>query len=135
MITPHLSETPTEFTFVPLHTLNTVCPSVGKTVSFLALNTSRNETIFPTERQTPRGQNKSSDMKISPHIVVTVQSLSPVRLFATPWTAAHQASPSFTVSQSLPKFMSIELVIPSNHLTLCHPLLLPSTFPSIRSFQ
>ena len=64
-----------------------------------------------------------------------VQSLSRVRLFATPWTAAHQAFLSFTISQSLLKFMSIELVMPSNHLILCHPLLLPSIFPSIRVFS
>ena len=53
----------------------------------------------------------------------------------TPWTAAHQASLSFTISQSLLKLMSIELVIPSNHLVLCHPLLLSSIFPSIRVFS
>ena len=65
----------------------------------------------------------------------SVQSLSRVRLFATPRTAARQASLSNTSSQSLPKPMSIELVIPSNHLILCHPLLLlPSIFPSIRVF-
>jgi len=58
------------------------------------------------------------------------------RLFVTPWTAAHQASLSFTISQSLLKLMSIELVMPSNHLILCHPLLLlPSIFPSIRDFS
>ena len=62
--------------------------------------------------------------------------LSCVPLFATPWTAAHQASLSFTVSQSLLKLMSSELVMPSNHLILCHPLLLlPSIFPSIRVFS
>ena len=60
------------------------------------------------------------------------QSLSDVRLFATPWTAAHQANLSITNSQSLFKLMSIELVMPSNHLILCYPLLLPSIFPSIR---
>ena len=65
-----------------------------------------------------------------------VQSLSYVRLFATPWTAAHQASLSFTISQSLLKLMSIESVMPSNHLILCHPLLLlPSISPSIRVFS
>ena len=65
----------------------------------------------------------------------SVQSLSPVWLFATPWTAAHQASLS-TNSRSLLKLMSIELVMPSNHLILCHPLLLlPSIFPSIRVFS
>ena len=58
------------------------------------------------------------------------------RLFATPWTAARQASLSITESQSLCKLMSIELVMPSNHLILCHPLLLlPSVFPSIRVFS
>ena len=64
------------------------------------------------------------------------QSLSRVQFFATPWTAARQASQSITNSQSLPKLMSIELVIPSNHRILCHPLLLlPSIFPSIRVFS
>ena len=66
----------------------------------------------------------------------SVQSLSCVRLFVTPWTAAPQASLSITNSQSSPKFMSIELVMPSNHLILCHPLLLlPSIFPRIRVFS
>ena len=62
---------------------------------------------------------------------VQVQSLSCVRLFATPWTAARQGSLSITNSRSLPKPMSIESVMPSNHLIFCHPLLLPSIFPSI----
>ena len=58
------------------------------------------------------------------------------QLFATPWTAARQASLSITNSQSLLKLMSIKLVMPSNHLILCHPLhLLPSVFPSIRVFS
>ena len=61
--------------------------------------------------------------------------LSCVQLFVTPWTAAHQASLSITNSWSLLKFMSIKCVMPSNHLILCHPLLLlPSIFPSIRVF-
>ena len=64
------------------------------------------------------------------------QSLGQVRLFATPWTAAHQASLSITNSQSLLKLMSIESVMPSNHLILCHPfLLLPLIFPQIRVFS
>ena len=64
------------------------------------------------------------------------QLLSCVQLFATPSTAAHQASLSITHSQSLPKLMSIESVMPSNHLILCHPLLLlPSLLPSIRVFS
>ena len=66
----------------------------------------------------------------------SVQSLSRVQLFATPWTAAHQASLSITNSRSLLKLMSIESVMPSNHLILCHPLLLlPSIFTSIRVFS
>ena len=66
----------------------------------------------------------------------SVQSLSHVRLFVTPWTAAHQASLSITNSQSLLKFMSIESVMPSNHLILCRPLLYPpSIFLSIRVFS
>ena len=64
-------------------------------------------------------------------VVFVVQSLGCVQLFATPWTAARQASLSFTISWSLLKLMSIELVMPSSHLILCHPLLLlPSVFPS-----
>ena len=66
----------------------------------------------------------------------SVQSLSHVQLFATPWTSAHQASLSITNSSSLLKLMSIELVMPSNHFILCRPLLLlPSFFPSIRVFS
>ena len=66
----------------------------------------------------------------------SVQLLNWVRLFATPWTAAHQASLSITNSRSLLKFMFIESVTPSNHHTLCHPLLLlPSIFPSIGVFS
>ena len=66
----------------------------------------------------------------------SVQSLSHVRLFVTPWIAAHQASLSITNSQSPPKPVSLELVMPSNHLILCRPLLLlPSIFPSIRVFS
>ena len=65
----------------------------------------------------------------------SVQSLSRVRLFATPWTAACQASLSITNSRSLLKLISIKSVMPSNHLILCHPLLLPSVLPSIRVFS
>ena len=67
--------------------------------------------------------------------IISVQLLNCVRLFAAPWTAAHQASLSFTVSWSLLKLIFIELVIPSNHLILCRLLLLPSIFPSIRVFS
>ena len=66
----------------------------------------------------------------------SVQSLSCVRLLVTPWTAACEASLSITNSWSLPKLTSIESVIPSSHLILCHPLLLlPSIFPNIRVFS
>ena len=70
-------------------------------------------------------------------VVIFIQSLSHVLLFVTQsTTVACQASSSFTISQSLLKFMSIELVIPSNHLILCHPLLLlPLSFPSIKVFS
>ena len=69
-------------------------------------------------------------------IVVIVQSLIRVQLFATPWTAACRASLSFTISWSLLRLMSIESVMPSNYLVLCRPLLLlPSIFPSIRVFS
>ena len=77
-----------------------------------------------------------SAVQQSDSVISSVQSLSRVRLFVTPWTAAHQASLSITNSQSLLKLMSIELVMPSNHLILCRPhLLLPSIFPSLRVFS
>ena len=70
------------------------------------------------------------------HIFVVVQSLSHVQLFATTWTPACQASLSFAISRSLLKLMSVELVMPFNHLVLwCPLLLLPSVFPSIRVFS
>ena len=74
-------------------------------------------------------------LSITSKIMVVVQSFSPVRLFAAPWTAARQASLSFTISQSF-KLMSVESVMLSNHLSLCRPLLLlPFMFPSIRVFS
>ena len=88
--------------------------------------------FFTTE---PPGKPLSSFLNKAPHLYQfsSVQSLSRVWLFVTPWTAACQASLSITNSWSLPKLMSIESVMPSNHLILCHPLLLlPSIFPSIR---
>ena len=67
---------------------------------------------------------------------IVLQPLSHVQLFATPWNAAYQASLSFTISQSLRKLMPVELVMPSTHLILCHPLLLlSSVFPNIRVFS
>ena len=74
-------------------------------------------------------------IKISRRNISSVQSLSRVRLFATPWIAAHQASLSITNSRSSLKLMSIESVMPSNHLILCPLLLLPPIPPSIRVFS
>ena len=92
-----------------------------------------------------KGTEKASDTvirrgwSVSPSLVFQfslVQSLSRVRLFATPWIAAGQASLSITNSQSLLRLMSIESVMPSSHLILCHPLfLLPPIPPSIRGFS
>ena len=75
-------------------------------------------------------------LNIINHCVVCVQSLRHVQLFATPWTAARQTSLPISNSQSLLKLLSIESVMQSNHLILCHPLLLlPSIFPRIRVIQ
>ena len=83
------------------------------------------------------GADHQKDQAIGQLIQISsVQSLSHVQLFATPWTAARQASLSITNSQSLLKLMSIKSVMPSKHLILCLPLLLlPSVFPSIRVFS
>ena len=84
----------------------------------------RNTSVASVQGPAPRG------------LLSSIQSLSHAQLFATSWTAAHQASLSITNSQSLFKLMSIESVIPSNHLTLCCPLLLlPSIIPSIKLFS
>ena len=72
---------------------------------------------------------------INKHIYIVVQSLHRVQLFVIPWTAACQAFLSFTISWSLLKLMSIESVVPSNHLILCRPLLLPLILPSIKVFS
>ena len=81
-------------------------------------------------------QNTIKQKMSSENMIAVVQLLSCVQLFVTPWTAARQASLSITNSQSLLKLMSIESVMPSNHLTLCCPLLLqPSIFPSIMVFS
>ena len=84
----------------------------------------REQPCFQTQRQ------------FIPFAVIIIQSLSHVPLFVTPWTATHQASLFVTISRNLSKFMSIGSVMPSNHLILCHPLLLLSSFfPSIRVFS
>ena len=85
------------------------------------------------------GGHLGKNIKVNPYFtifVVAIQSLNHVRLIVTPWTVACQASLSFTISGSLVKLMSIELMIPSNHLILCHPLLLClSIFPTIMVFS
>ena len=83
----------------------------------------------------PIGPETPCDVTHRCRKVSSVQSLSHVQLSETPWTAAHQASLSITNPRSLLKLMSIESVMPSNHLILCRPLLPPSIFPTIRSFQ
>ena len=84
----------------------------------------------------PHAQNPCTDAAFAWGWFSSVQLLSRVWLFVTPWTAAHQASLSITNSWSLLKLMSIASVMPSNHLILCHPLLLqPSIFPSFRIFS
>ena len=90
--------------------------------------------IFEGEAGAERNGNvRSVGWSFQGRTFSSVQSLSCVRLYVTPWTAACQASLSITNSQTLPKLMSIESVMPSNHLILCRPLLLPpSVFPSSR---
>ena len=84
----------------------------------------------------PRGAGRKTFFLFQFESSHSVQLLRGVRLFATPWTTAHQASLSITSSRSPPKPMSIELMMPSNHLIFCRPLpLLPSIFPSIRVFS
>ena len=86
--------------------------------------------------QSMGSQRIGHDWAPSCHVTSSVQLLSCVWLFVTPWTAIHQASLSINNSWSLLKLMSIESVMPSNHLIFCHPLLLPpSIFPSIRVFS
>ena len=90
----------------------------------------------PLKRKQKRGQDDLGGQPFPYKLVFVVQLLSRVRLFVTLWTAACQVSLSFTNSQSVLILMSLESVMPSNHLGLCHPLLLlPSVFPSIRVFS
>ena len=88
--------------------------------------------IIMSPRQCSSDTKLNSNKQTSHSQFSSVQLLSCVQLFATPWTVAHQASLFITNSQSLPKLMSIESVMSSSHLILCHPLFpLPSIFPSI----
>ena len=101
---------------------------------------SLNKCHFPLKKSKPLGEmadrkSKTGTVQDEPG-TSSVQSLSHVQLFTTTWTAAHQASLSITNSQNLLKLMSIESVMPSNHLLFCRALLLqPSIFPSIRVFS
>ena len=98
----------------------------------------KNKTIWLTHKPLPKCSHskQSQCFCTQKKHFVSVQLLSHVQLFATPWTVAHQASLSITNFRSLHKLMSIKLVMPSNHLILCHPLLLlPSIFPNIRVFS
>ena len=105
----------------------TVHPKTSKHYSRSAGNP--NQTQAPTK-------SKQREQALWVFLAIVVQLLSHVWLFSTPWTAAHQASPSFTISWSLLKLRFIESVMPSNHLILCSPLLLlPSIFSSIRVFS
>ena len=98
----------------------------------LVLSVQQRESIFLTELIPHLKSLKSNGYTL----FISVHLLSYVQLFATPWTAALQASLSSAISQSLLKLISIESVMQSNHLILCRPLLfLPSVFPSIRSFS
>ena len=93
------------------------------------------QSTFIQKEEEPK-DGRHDHKKCSERPFSSVQSLSCVRIFVTPWTAAHQASLSITNSRSFLKLMSIESVMPSNHLILCRPLLLlPSIFPSIRVFS
>ena len=90
--------------------------------------------VHRPQLESPLASLNSHVLRLRPR--QSAKSLSHVRLFVTPWTAAHQASTSITSSRRSLKFMSIKSVIPSNHLILCRPLLLPpSIFPSIRVFS
>ena len=106
-------------------------------IIFTNENTCSFKPLFLESRCCKRKTNEmhGSVPKDSRHEEHSVQSLSHVWLFATPWPAARQAFLSITNSWSLLKLMSIELVMPSNHLILCYPLLLPSIFPRIRVFS
>ena len=112
------------------------CPSQNLMPSRHSINVWSKNNVWMNELMQDKEGRVSNYSKISDMTVSSVQSLSRVRLFVTPWTAALQASLSITSSWSLLKLISIKSVMPSNHLILCHFLLLPlSIFPSIRFFS
>ena len=93
-----------------------------------------NRKVSQTELNEPWLRHRKG-LRQKNHQFSSVQSLSHVQIFVTPWTAACQVSLSITNLQSLHKLMSMESVMPSNHLIICCPLLLPSIFPNIRVFS
>ena len=115
--------------------------SLGLEMQTAVYTTDRQQFLLPSAGSCTQGpvinRNEENTRKnVCVCVVVVVQFPGRVRLFATPWTAACQASLSFTISRCLLKRMSIESVMPSNHLILCRPLLLlPSIFPSIKVFS
>ena len=113
------------FEWVAIFLLQGIFPTQGSNLHTLCLLCCRQILYLLSHQGSPQGGPFSS-----------IQLLSHVRLFVTPWTAERQASLSITNSQSLPKLMSIESMMPSNYLILCCPLLfLPSIFPSITVFS
>ena len=105
-------------------------------LTWITLRFTSDQTLWAGNGWWPRCLSKTLTSQRGGLVSQAVQLLSCVQLFATPWITAHQASLSIINSQSPPKPMSIELVMPSNHLILCCPLLLlPSIFPSIRVFS
>ena len=106
----------------------------------MQLTTHTNPSVYPNavfeDGHLAFHQGLEDNVQVCSHRFSSVQSLSRVQIFATPWTTARQASLSITNCQSLSKPISIESVMPSNHLLLCHPLLLlPSIFPKVRVFS
>ena len=118
------------------------CPTLGNIffpslllINFLAMGKTSDSSLHPYQELRPIEGGSPGSPSTNRNVDV-VQLLNHVRLFVAPWTAACQASLSFTTSLSLCKLMSIESMMPSNHLILCHPLLLlPSVFPNIRVFS
>ena len=107
---------------------------------FMQLTTHTNPSVYPNavfeDGHLAFHQGLEDNVQVCSHRFHSVQSLSHVQIFVTPWTAACQASLSFTISQSLLKLIPIESVRPSNHPILCCPLLLlPSIFPNVRVFS
>ena len=124
--------------FIPLGELH---KEWGSFLSTFLLSPSCLALIFPFEQSSSpthhhlQRRNAVFPVPETTHPSKPFSDVQSFQLFTTQWTAAHQASLSFAISQTLLKFLSIESVMPPNHLILCHPLLLPSIFPSITVFS